>query len=153
MPLLTQTGKLKKRPLFWHFPIYLENGSRETRDPVFRTRPGSVIRFGDWKLHEYFEDGGLELYNLSEDIGEKHNLAERFPEKVKELHRMLISWRRDTRAKVPTELSPEYDQKYDSSLRRSLNLRGRWSSKECWDILVGLKQAKFGGFDGKTHFR
>ena len=62
MPLLTQTGTIKDRPLFWHFPVYLPEGNSETRDPRFRTRPGSVVRYGDWKLHEYFEDGGLELY-------------------------------------------------------------------------------------------
>ena len=112
MPLLTQSGTIKDRPLFWHFPIYLQayarKGPVETRDPKFRTRPGSVIRHGDWKLHEYFEDGGLELYNLVEDIGEKNNLAGKKPQKVSELHGMLKEWRKKTGAPVPTKLNPEY---------------------------------------------
>jgi arylsulfatase A-like enzyme len=37
------------------------------RDPLFRTRPGSVVRAGRWKLHEYFEDQGFELYDLEND--------------------------------------------------------------------------------------
>jgi arylsulfatase A-like enzyme len=111
MPLLTQKGGLRERSLFWHFPIYLERygeGSPETRDRVFRTRPGSVIRTGDWKLHEYFEDGGVELYHLKEDIGETRNLANEFPEKAHELHDQLRSWRAATAAPVPTEPNPEY---------------------------------------------
>ncbi len=130
MPLLTRSGGLKKRALFWHFPVYLEGGNVETRDPVFRTRPGSVIRFGDWKLHEYFEDKGIELYNLNEDIGEKFNLAEKFPEKTTELQQMLTSWRRKIVAPVPSEQNPGYDQKYDSSLRRSLYSKRKRSKKE-----------------------
>jgi len=108
MPLLRQSGDLKKRALFWHFPIYLQGGGPESRDPLFRTRPGSAIRYGDWKLHEYFEDGGLELYNLREDLSEKNNLADKRPEKVKELHAMLKAWRKETGAPVPSELNPAY---------------------------------------------
>ncbi|MDX1564149.1 MAG: hypothetical protein R3236_02030, partial [Phycisphaeraceae bacterium] len=74
-----------------------------------RTRPGSVVRMGDWKLHEYFEDGGLELYNLKEDVGERNNLAEKMPGKTKELHLMLARWRNGIGARVPTEKNPKYD--------------------------------------------
>ncbi|MFO7973878.1 MAG: sulfatase [Candidatus Hydrogenedentota bacterium] len=111
--VLTGRGTLPDRALYWHFPIYLQayvkEGPVETRDPKFRTRPGSVVRYGDWKLHEYFEDGGLELYNLREDVGEKHNLAEERPEKRDELHAMLKHWREELGAPVPTELNPEYE--------------------------------------------
>ena len=50
--------EINERPLFWHFPIYLQGyniNNNENRDSIFRTRPGSVIRKGDWKLHYYFE--------------------------------------------------------------------------------------------------
>lgn len=110
IPLLTQTGTVKDRSLYWHFPIYLQKGNSETRDRKFRTRPGSVIRYGDWKLHEYFEDGGLELYNLRDDTGEKTNLAEKYPEKAQELLKRLKAWRKDIGAPVPTELNPKYRQ-------------------------------------------
>ena len=102
-------GTIPERPLFWHFPIYLQGKMDGARDPAFRTRPGTVVRLGDWKLHEYFEDGGLELYNLREDLGEENNLAERMPDKIQELHRIMKEWRKDTNAPVPTELNPEYD--------------------------------------------
>lgn len=63
--------KLSERALFWHFPIYLQaysDNNPDTHDRYFRTRPGSVIVRYPWKLHEYFEDGSLELYNLELDI-------------------------------------------------------------------------------------
>lgn len=107
-PILTGKGELKKRPLLWHFPIYLEGGNKETQDPVFRTRPGSAIRLGDWKLIQYFENNDIELYNLKDDISEKNNLAESNPEKVKELLDLLVQWRNETNAPVPTKLNPEY---------------------------------------------
>ena len=54
---------------------------------------------GDWKLIEFFEDGRLELYNLKDDIGEKHNLASAQPVKLKELQSQLVAWQ--NRVKVP----------------------------------------------------
>lgn len=106
-------GQLEQRPLFWHFPIYLQAykwGERDPgiSDPYFRTRPGSVIRQGPWKLHEYFEDGRLELYNLETDIGEQRNLAETFPEKTEKLHNLLRRWRERVEAPVPQEPNSEY---------------------------------------------
>lgn len=108
LPVLTRRGKIAERPLFWHFPIYLEGGNAETQDKRFRTRPGSVVRLGDWKLIEYFENNEFELYNLKEDIAEKRNLAGKEPGKVKELKKLLDEWRAKTNASVPTELNPEY---------------------------------------------
>lgn len=110
LPLLK--GKtVPERPFYWHFPIYLEayNPQQDDgRDPLFRTRPGSTIRLGDWKLHEYFEDKGLELYNLKTDLGEQHNVASDHPAVVKKLHALLQNWRAKNNAFVPTEPNPAY---------------------------------------------
>jgi len=109
LPLLTKTGTLATRPLFWHFPIYLQGGNEESRDPIFRTRPGSLIRYGNWKLHEYFEDGGIELYNLENDISEKNNLVDKNPEMATKLLNMLKKWQKEVKAPIPTELNPKYN--------------------------------------------
>ena len=113
LPLIHDpTAKLKERSLFWHFPIYLQATGRkkdfETHDRLFRTRPGSVIRSGKWKLHEYFEDGRIELYNLESDVGETTNLTEDHPQVAKRLHAELKNWREETGASIPTELNPEF---------------------------------------------
>jgi hypothetical protein len=64
---------------------------------------------GDWKLHEYFEDGGLELYNLKDDISEKNNLIDHEVNRAGELHAMLKVRRKHTNASVPDEPNPEYE--------------------------------------------
>jgi len=115
LPILKGEKISEPRPLFWHFPIYLEASSygnnSQNRDPLFRTRPGSVVRFGDWKLHHYFEDDGIELYNLKEDIGEKRNLVNDYPKKVEELLTLLNNWRKEVNAPVPSLLNPDYELK------------------------------------------
>lgn len=113
VPLFDEVGAWKAVPQFWHFPIYLQayNGLKdEARDPLFRTRPGSAVRNGQWKLHEYFEDGSLELYDLSQDRGERHNLAQALPKKTAELKRLLDDWRERVGAPIPTEPNSEYDR-------------------------------------------
>ena len=99
------------RALFWHFPCYLQSYAvwGEQRDPLFRTRPCSVVRVGDWKLHEFFEDGAVELYNLREDIGETTDLQSRFPAKRDELLDRLRGWRQELDAPVPRKENSKYD--------------------------------------------
>ncbi|PHN02684.1 aryl-sulfate sulfohydrolase [Flavilitoribacter nigricans DSM 23189 = NBRC 102662] len=112
---------IAERPLYWHFPIYLQayrKGEDQSRDSLFRTRPGTVMRLGNWKLHEYFEDGALELYNLEDDLGETNDLSATNPEKAAELHQMMQTWRESTQAPVPTELNPDYDADFRPQGRR-----------------------------------
>ena len=90
MPLLTQSGSLKREAIFWHFPHY--------RGDVV---PYSIIRKGDWKLIKRYEGTAYELFNLREDIGEKIDLAEKMPEKVEELDGLLNDWLKETGAKLP----------------------------------------------------
>lgn len=111
LPLLTSKTALAERALFWHFPVYLEayrKNDQETRDPLFRTRPGSAIRLGDWKLQHYFEDDAIELYNLREDLSETTDLAKKNPVKAQELLTLLKEWRQSTDAPIPSKPNPDY---------------------------------------------
>ncbi|MBT8036161.1 MAG: sulfatase [Verrucomicrobiae bacterium] len=120
LPLLQQSGSIKERALYWHFPIYLQKyGDDDARDSLFRTRPGSVIQFSHWKLHEYFEHGEIELYDLRSDNGERNNLAKKMPEKSRELLKMLNDWRAKLNAPVPTELNPKYDPSFEKRAMKS----------------------------------
>ena len=117
LPILNQesTGE---RPLVWHFPIYLEayNGLTDgARDVLFRTRPGSIIRMGKWKLHQYFEENEIELYNLEIDQGETNNIAESNPDIVSSLLKELDSWRKEREAPVPSALNPKYDATFEAA--------------------------------------
>jgi arylsulfatase A-like enzyme len=107
-----------ERSLYWHFPVYLQGYSAhfdDARDPLFRTRPGSVIRKGKWKLHEYFEDNKLLLYDLENDLGETSNVADEHPEVVEELYGLLKDWRRKLNAPDDLSPNPEYDPKFESN--------------------------------------
>ncbi len=106
-PLIEQTSDSLDRPaLFWHFPAYLEPYRRQPG--VWRATPGSVIRAGDWKLIETFEEGRVELFNLREDPGERIDLSSVHPERAANLRAQLAAWRAATGAPVPTERNPEY---------------------------------------------
>ncbi|MGC6567111.1 MAG: sulfatase [Akkermansiaceae bacterium] len=111
VPLLTKSGAIPDRALFWHFPVYLQAYSKQddSHDRHFRTRPGSAMRHGKWKLHEYFEDGRLELYDLETDPGVRKNLAKAQPEVAKKLHQRLLKWRKEMKAPVPTKKNPKYE--------------------------------------------
>ena len=101
---------LKPRSLFWHFPGYLQSykADQDSASKFFRTTPCSVIRKGDWKLIQYFEDGAIELYNLKMDPSEKMNLALKNEEKKQELFKRLQEWQKSTKAPIPTEKNPAY---------------------------------------------
>ena len=112
MPLLNgAVSTFGDRPLFWHFPAYLQAYQvwDEQRDPLFRSRPCSVIRAGKWKLHQYFESGDLELYDLENDIGETTNLSDEQPKVTARLLARLQSWREEIDAPVPVKPNPAFD--------------------------------------------
>ena len=108
IPALTG-GKLPERDLFWHFPAYLEayKGDKRESGP-FRTAPVSVIRSGQYKLLEFYEDGKLELYDLKADLGETKDIAKTNSSKTKELHRKLTEWRKNVQAPAPEKPNPYY---------------------------------------------
>ena len=85
------SAKDQNRPLFWHYPHFSNQLGR----------PAGAVRLGDWKLVDNFELARLELYNLKEDVGERHDVAKQFPAKREELHRLLIDWRQQVQANMP----------------------------------------------------
>jgi arylsulfatase A-like enzyme len=102
VPLFRDSAaKLKRDAIYQHFPGYLGAGPGS-----WRTTPVGTIEAGDWKLMEFFETGRIELYNLRDDIGESKNLAEAMPDKAKELHARLVSWRKELNAAMPTPNKP-----------------------------------------------
>ncbi len=91
-PLLRGDGALPERALYWHYPHYHNQGNS----------PAAAIREGPYKLLSFYEDDRVELYNLSEDIGEQVNLAEKLPDKAKALLAKLRDWQEALDAKVPS---------------------------------------------------
>jgi arylsulfatase A-like enzyme len=99
VPLLTRKGAVDRSELFWHYPHYGNQGAT----------PSGAIRRGDLKLIEYFEDGRVELFDLSKDVGERHDLSAERPERAKELRERLRSWRAEVHAAMPRSPNPDFD--------------------------------------------
>ena len=93
---------LARDALYWHFPGFLGQGKNH-----WRTTPAGAIRKGDYKLIEFFEDGHTELYNLRDDMGERQDLSSKMPEKARELHDQLKSWRDSINAPMPRPRTPD----------------------------------------------
>lgn len=118
-PVLSGDNDLIDRPIFFHFPIYLQAYKKrydDGRDPLFRTRPGSVIIEGNWKLHYYYEDGGIELYNLNSDPGERNNLAGINTIMTDDLLSKLKAWLEEEQAPVHFGLNPRFDSLFEQEL-------------------------------------
>lgn len=83
--------------------------------------PSVCVRKGNWKLIRAFHDAAdqsqrYELYNLAEDIGERNNLAEKEPARVKELDALIETFLQDTEA-----VTPKANEDYDPKARASLS--------------------------------
>ncbi len=59
---------------------------------LFWQRNNAAVRQGDWKLIKYVQKNKLELYNLKDDIGEKVDLAIKYPKVVEKLEEQLTKW-------------------------------------------------------------
>ena len=98
MVKLLRSGAVEKnRALYFHYP----NDWGERADDA--GRPASAIIKGDWKLLFDYETRCTELYNLANDISEKHDLSENpLYDKIKEnLSKDLSNRLRETKANMP----------------------------------------------------
>jgi uncharacterized sulfatase len=100
-----------RETLFWHLPHY------------HHSSPASAIRRGDWKLIEFFEDGAVELYDLSSDVGESKNLAANRPDKTTELRGVLTEWRTKIGARLPVP-NPDQDPARAGEMKGGKGKRG-----------------------------
>ncbi len=78
VPVLMKGTPLDDRPLFWDY------------------RGRQAMREGAWKLVTG-EKGqkGVGLYNLEEDLGEKQNLAKRFPQRTEAMLKSIAAWQEE----------------------------------------------------------
>jgi len=93
---LKYPGKFFDRgPVYFHFPHFSGQGGY----------PAGAVRYGDWKLVMDLQNGRSELFNLSGDIGERHDVGSANPEKKDEMLELLREWQRKTNAKMPVIMS------------------------------------------------
>jgi len=112
-----RTKTTNRKSIYWHFPGYLDKPGFRGRDSIFRTRPVTVMRQGDWKVMLYHEEwllnGGLkninsnnaiELYNLKADGGEHINLANKEKSKRDQMVNDLTTWMKTVKAPMPHKI-------------------------------------------------
>ena len=98
LPIFTGNGTYQRDEVYVHYPHYHHQGYK----------PGGVIRQGDFKLIEWYEptllgeEGQINLYNLSEDIGEENDLSGEMPELAAKLRDRLHAWRKKVNAQEMT---------------------------------------------------
>lgn len=98
-PILAKQEGLERDAIYWHFPHYSNHGLQS---------PGAAIRSGKYKLLEYFENGTVQLFDLTEDLGEQNDLSKMHPEIVQHLQEKLHAWRDEVGAKMMVA-NPNYD--------------------------------------------
>jgi arylsulfatase A len=87
-------GRLE-RPLYWHYPL---------KKPHFLGgRSAGAVRFGRYKLIEFFDTGTAELYDLASDPEEKRDIAAAQPGKRDELRDRLRKWRASLGARTTAD--------------------------------------------------
>lgn len=94
-PLLASPTRadVAPRKLLWHFPFYHE--------PFVRETPASALRDGNLKLVHHYEDERSELFDLSVDPGEAHDLAATLPGETARLRTELLQRLQAMDARMP----------------------------------------------------
>jgi len=121
-------------------------GKEYEREPFYSTfchnvkatgnRANISMRQGPWRLYKFYFDGDkrehrYELYNLDEDIGEKNNLADKMPKRVKSMTKLL-----DNHVKEAGILLPQKNTAYEG------NVADAWKGSENTEISVSGKVLK-----------
>ena len=87
--------KLDRDAIYFHYPHYAWHRSN---------RPGGAIRSGSYKFIRRYDDNSLELYDLSNDLGEKQNLVQQKPVLAAKYDQQLAGWLQETTAQMPTPI-------------------------------------------------
>jgi hypothetical protein len=103
---------MENRPLFFYQPLY---------DLLWGAVPNASMVKGDYKLiwffgdyidreqnSKYLTEPRLELYNLTNDVGEKINLSALEPKRTEDMQSELKAWILNCGEKIPG-LNPNFD--------------------------------------------
>lgn len=93
LPYLTGEAQERERTLFWN---------------------GQAVRKGTWKLMTPGKGNDrVQLFDLSNDIGEKNNVAEEYPDLVREMRAALNEWKSDVASNETPQPTRDANQKQD----------------------------------------
>lgn len=79
-----------ERAIYWHSPVSRPHATGDI--------DCSAIRKGPYKLIDFYGADKAELYDLSNDIGEQHDISEKYSKIRQALSKELEQWRNDVNA-------------------------------------------------------
>ena len=123
-PLLEGNDLKIKRPLYWHYPHYGNQGGE----------PASIVQKDGWKLIHYWEDGHQELYKLPSTEHDSLNVISKNSAIASNLSNNLMLWLKEVNAKFPTEDS-EFDN-LKAQNRYSNTINKKWPALEKYRMEV-----------------
>lgn len=83
--LLGKAKQSRQAPLFWRRPPD-RPGTREEPNPDLAARAGK------WKFYMNYDQTGIQLYDLEQDVSETRNQASQHPDLVKRLQQAVNEW-------------------------------------------------------------
>lgn len=99
LPTLTGKGKQEEHDfMYWEWPSFSWKDQKYDDNGLMQG-----VRHGNWKLVRHQQDQPWELYDLSKDIGEKNNLADKHPDVVK----TIADWVTTNRTEQVPQIEPE----------------------------------------------
>ena len=101
--------------LLFHYPHYGAGPE---------AKPSTAIISDGYKLIKDWENNSYQLFDLTEDLGEQHDLSNSHPEKLREFAAMMEERLQSVGAQIPT-LNPDYDPTAERPERRRPGRRGQ----------------------------
>ena len=98
--------KRSREELIFHFPHYQGD------------TPHSTLLLENWKIMHFYETGETQLFDLENDIGERHNVAQQNPELAESMKEQLFAYLTEIEAQMP-EKNPQYDPANPPSLNEN----------------------------------
>ncbi len=74
-------------------PTLMGQAETPRKEMYWQRRAGKGARVGNWKWVESAKGNGL--FDLSQDVGEKHDLSKKYPEKLKEMKTHFANWKKE----------------------------------------------------------
>ena len=153
-----QSERERTTPLFWEFG----------KCKADRVSPHIAVREGEWKLLVNADGSRTELYNMTTDFNEKHNVASVYPAIAERLKKAAIDWFNEAYREYADNIiyvSPDGDESADgtswekaTTLNHSVSLAEGTSGTQVWlkqgqyDVtssVISDNVAFYGGFNGR----
>ena len=155
--LTGQSERVRTTPLYWEFG----------KCKADRVSPHIAVREGEWKLLVNADGSRTELYNMTTDFNEKHNVASVYPALAERLKKEAINWFNEAYREYADNIiyvAPDGDESADgaswekaTTLSHSVTLAEGTSGTQVWlkqglynvtASVISDNVAFYGGFNG-----